>query len=102
MPIQTTPKLQTIEELRKRYEELNEKKITAAANHETARKQLTELKATAKEQWGTDDLEELRKKLKDMEAENERKRREYQGQLDKIEADLKEVDEKFARVQTRN
>jgi spore coat polysaccharide biosynthesis predicted glycosyltransferase SpsG len=100
MPEQVT-KTQTIEELRKRYEELNEKKITAAANHETAKKQLDQLKAAAKTQWGTDDLEELRKKLAEMEAENDRKRREYQTQLDKIETDLKEVDQKFDQAQSK-
>jgi uncharacterized protein Yka (UPF0111/DUF47 family) len=93
---------QTIEELRKRYDELNENKITAAANHKTAKKQLDQLKATAKAQWGTDDLDALRKKLSEMEADNDRKRREYQTQLDKIENDLKEVDQKFAQAQAKN
>jgi phage shock protein A len=100
MPVQAT-KSQTIEDLRKRYDELNEKKITAAANHENAQKQLDQLKAAAKTQWGTDDLEELRKKLTELEAENERKRSDYQAQLDKIEADLKDVDQKFAQAQEK-
>jgi len=98
MPQQAT-KPQTIEDLRKRYDDLNEKKITAAANHDNARKQLDQLKAAAKTEWGTDDLEELRRKLAELEAENERKRSEYQTQLDKIEADLKDVDQKFAEAQ---
>ena len=100
MPVQaTTP--QTIEELRKRYEELNTKKITAEANHKNAQKQVDDLKAAAKTQWDTDDLEELRIKLKEMEAENERKRSEYQVQLDKIETDLKDVDQKFVLAQEK-
>ena len=36
-----------------------------------------------------------------MEEENERKRREYQGQLDAIEADLKGVEEKFGQSQEK-
>jgi phage shock protein A len=100
MPVQAT-KAQSIEELRKRYDDLNTKKITAEANHKNAQKQLDELKAAAKAQWNTDSLDELRKKLKEMEEENERKRSEYQGQLDKIEADLKDVDQKFNQAQEK-
>jgi len=100
MPVQAT-KAQSIEELRKRYDDLNTKKITAEANHKNAQKQLDELKAAAKAQWNTDSLDELRKKLKEMEDENERKRSEYQGQLDKIEADLKDVDQKFIQAQEK-
>jgi phage shock protein A len=100
MPVQAT-KAQSIEELRKRYDDLNTKKITAEANHKNAQKQLDELKAAAKAQWNTDNLDELRKKLKEMEEENERKRSEYQGQLDKIEADLKDVDQKFNQAQEK-
>jgi phage shock protein A len=100
MPVQAT-KAQSIEELRKRYDDLNTKKITAEANHKNAQKQLDELKAAAKAQWNTDNLDELRKKLKKMEEENERKRSEYQGQLDKIEADLKDVDQKFIQAQEK-
>ncbi len=100
MPVQAT-KAQSIEELRKRYDDLNTKKITAEANHKNAQKQLDDLKAAAKAQWNTDNLDELRKKLKEMEEENERKRSEYQGQLDKIEADLKDVDQKFIQAQEK-
>ena len=100
MPVQAT-KAQSIEELRKRYDDLNTKKITAEANHKNAQKQLDELKAAAKAQWNTDNLDELRKKLKEMEEENERKRSEYQGQLDKIEGDLKDVDQKFNQAQEK-
>jgi phage shock protein A len=100
MPEQTV-RAQSIEELRKRYEELNRRKITAEANHQSAQKQLDDLKAGAKAQWATDDLEELRKKLKEMENENERKRSEYQNQLDKIETDLEEVNQKFSKAQEK-
>jgi DNA repair exonuclease SbcCD ATPase subunit len=85
----------TIEQLRKRYEELNKQQIEAGANYKTANELLESLKAAAKAEHGTDDLEALRAKLKEMEAENERKRSEYQAHLDKIEADLKEVETKF-------
>jgi chaperonin cofactor prefoldin len=92
---------QSIEELRKRFDDLNTKRITAEANHKNAQKQLDELKAAAKAQWGTDNLDELRTRLKELEDENERKRSEYQVQLDKIEADLKQVDGDFAQAQEK-
>ncbi|HEY8746692.1 MAG TPA: hypothetical protein VIM11_01875 [Tepidisphaeraceae bacterium] len=100
MPARET-KPQSIEDLRKRYEELNTTKITAEANHKNAQKQLDDLKAAAKAQWATDDLDELRTKLKEMEDQNERKRSDYQGQLDKIEADLKQVDQEFNESQEK-
>ncbi|HEX4123916.1 MAG TPA: hypothetical protein VHY37_04255 [Tepidisphaeraceae bacterium] len=98
MPTQI-PKPQSIEELRRRYDDLKDAKTRAETNFENAQKELDREKVFAKSQWGTDDLEELRNKLKEMEEENERKRREYQGQLDAIEADLKSVEEKFTQSQ---
>lgn len=87
---------QSIEELQRRYNELNERKITANANLKTARTQLDKLKQQAIEQYGTDDVDELRKKLQEMKDENERKRREYQESLDKIESELERVDQEYA------
>jgi DNA anti-recombination protein RmuC len=86
---------QSIEQLRKRYGELNEQRVTASADYKNAREQLDGLKAAALKEYGTDELDQLRAKLAEMEAENERKRSEYQAHLDKIDADLKEVDQKF-------
>ncbi|HZL34529.1 MAG TPA: hypothetical protein VFC78_04405 [Tepidisphaeraceae bacterium] len=94
MPEPRNP-VQAIEQLQKRYETLKEKKITAEANYKNATNQLDDLKANAQRSYGTDDLAALREKLKQMEADNERKRGEYQAHLDKIESDLKEVDQKF-------
>ncbi|NBF41868.1 MAG: hypothetical protein GVY14_15775 [Spirochaetes bacterium] len=86
---------QTIEELQARYQKLQQEKIRAEANRENAEKQLSELKEEARETYGTDDIEELRKKLKEMRAENEKKRADYQAHLEKIESDLSEVEAKF-------
>jgi hypothetical protein len=89
---------QTIEDLKKRYSVLHEKKITAQADLNNAKKDLANLKKSAREQFGTDDLDELRAKLKQMKEDNERKRSEYQAHLEKIEAELTEVDRKFAEA----
>ena len=83
---------QSMEELRQRYTRLHEQKITAAADLKNAEETLSTLKEQARANWGTDDIEQLQKKLEEMTAENERKRAEYQRHLEKIEADLAAVD----------
>ena len=89
---------QSIEELKRRYESLHRKKIQAEANLDNAKKQLEELKAQARKEYGTDDIEALKKKLAQMQAENERRRAEYQQQLDRVESDLKAVEEKYKQA----
>ena len=101
MPDAKTPtEEQPIEVLQQRYEKLNTKKIQAETQHTTAEKRLNELKASAREKYGTDDLAALQKKLDDLIAENARKRSEYQTELDRIEADLADVEKKFADATT--
>jgi hypothetical protein len=85
---------QTIEELSKRYQDLNTRKIQAEKNLKTAQKQLEELRKRAKKDHGTDDLDELKKKLNTLKAGNEAKRAAYQQSLDKIETDLAAVEAK--------
>jgi chromosome segregation ATPase len=87
----------TIEQLRKRYEELNRQQIEAGANYKNASDQLEALKSAALRDYQTDELETLKAKLKEMEAENQRKLSEYQAHLDQIETDLKEVEKKFSQ-----
>jgi predicted nucleic acid-binding Zn-ribbon protein len=85
---------QGIEELTKRYQDLNTRKIQAQTNLENAKKQLAELKKKAKKEYGTDELDELQKQLEDIRAENEEKRSKYQASLDLIEEKLEEVEKK--------
>lgn len=91
---------QSLGELQNRYTELNRRKIQAETKLENARNQLSELQQEAKSQYGTDDIGELEAKLAEMQAENERKRREYQASLDRIEADLAQVDAAFNTAAT--
>lgn len=91
-----TTEKQTIEQLQKRYADLNTRKITAEANLINAQKRLSELQKQARETYGTDDISELQSKLEQMTEENESKRRQYQHDLDQIEADLGEVEKKYA------
>ena len=90
---------QNIEELRRRYDDLNQKRIRTDANLQNARKRLEELQEQARKDFGTDDLDELRAKLTEMKSENERKRSEYQESLDRIECELAEVEQQYAEVQ---
>jgi len=90
---------QSIEQLNKRYRELNDKKVEADTKLKMTRDQLDELKRKARQEYGTDDLDELRTKLEEMKAENERKRAAYQANLDRIETELEQVEQKFAAAE---
>ncbi len=90
------PGEQTIEKLTERYQELNKRKIQAETTLKNAQKQLEELRKAAREEYGTDDLAELKKKLEEMKRENEARRSRYQQDLDKIEADLARLDAQTA------
>ena len=98
---QTTDK-QTIEQLTERYNSLNTKKIQAEAHLKSAETQLSELKKEAHKEYGTDDLDKLKEMLQAMETENEKKRADYQTSLDKIEGDLKKVEETYAVAADEN
>ncbi len=87
----------SIETLKARFEDLKSKKITAEANLKNANATLEELRREARTQFGTDDLDELRQKLSEMEAENERLRAEYEMHLDQIEQGLAEVESQYRR-----
>ena len=84
---------QDIEKLRKRFEILKDKRLTAQADLRNVEKQLSEIQAEAREKYKTDDLGELREKLEAMRAENERKRAEYQTHLDGIDEKLKAIEQ---------
>jgi chromosome segregation ATPase len=86
---------QDIEKLRERHKSLEHQKITAEANLMTSEKTLNDLKRQARESYGTDDLDELGKKLDDMKQENETKRADYQQHLDEIEQKLKDINSQY-------
>ena len=90
---------QSIDELRKRYQGLDKRKIEAETELKGAIKRLDELKKEARDTFGTDDILELQKKLKQMEAENESKRAAYQAELERIETDLASVESRFAAAE---
>ena len=95
MAINTTSPQQSIEELSKRYEGLNAKRIQAQTNLKHAQNQLDALKTKATQEYGTDDLEELKRILAEMKRKNENDRASYQASLDQIEAELAQIEEKY-------
>ncbi len=86
-----------IEALKREHARLDREKTTAEANLRNANEQLDLLKAEAREKYGTEDLEALKVKLKQMQDENERKRADYQKHLESINAELAAVEEKFKK-----
>lgn len=82
----------SIEKLKAEYTKLNERKIQAETQLEGAKEQLAKLQKEAESEFGTSDLDELTKKLSEMEAENEKQRSEYQSLLDKISSDLATIE----------
>ena len=90
---------QTIDQLKKRFEELSLKKVKYETQRDTAANELADLKKQALELYGSDDVKQLEKMLSEMKAENEKKRSEYQASLDKIDENLRSVQESFEAAQ---
>jgi septation ring formation regulator EzrA len=90
------PAEQSIEQLTERYQTLNTRRIEAGRDLEHATDRLESLRKEARERFSTDDIGQLREKLRQMTEANELARRKYQAELDKIESDLAEVEEQFA------
>ncbi len=89
---------QSIETLHQRYQALHTRKIQSETNLENARKELERLQREAREKYGTDDVDELRRKLEQMKADNEEKRRNYQADLDRIESQLSDIESKHEAI----
>lgn len=83
---------QSIEALQARHRDLERRKIQAESDLSNLERQLDEARGEARAQFGTDDLEELRRLLERMREENLARRREYEGHLDGIDARLREIE----------
>jgi autotransporter translocation and assembly factor TamB len=95
--VTTTPL--SIEQLQSKYEELHRKKIEAETRHKVTLAELEKLRTQARTTWGTDDVEELKMKLVQMQRENESRRAKYQSDLESIETKLEEIDQKFSKLE---
>lgn len=90
---------QSIAELQKRYESFMAEKVKYETQRDSAADELAKLKKQAMDQYGSDDIGKLEQMLADMKAENEKRTREYQASLDKIDQNLKDVRDSFAESQ---
>jgi chromosome segregation ATPase len=80
--------------LRKRFDELRDRRTTAQANLKNVESSLEKLKAQAREKYNTDDPAELQRLLEQMREENEKKRADYQEHLDDIQTKLDDLENK--------
>jgi chromosome segregation ATPase len=96
------PTASSIEELTHEYKRLNERKIQAQTQLEEANKQLEALQREADEEFGTSDVGQLKAKLEQMEAENEKRRKEYQELLEGIASDLEKVEQEATEQETES
>ena len=87
------PEIQTIEKLRARFQALHTEKVRAEQDYKNAQETLEKLQEQAREQFETDDLEQLQAMLAKIEEENLEKRKGYQASLDQIDANLKKVED---------
>jgi uncharacterized protein (DUF342 family) len=84
-----------MDQLRARYEELSKRKTICETNLKNANDTLEDLKAQARQQYGTDDLDALERRLAEMKQENQRLQEEYRASLEAIEAGLEAVDQAY-------
>ncbi|MBT3394523.1 MAG: hypothetical protein HN411_05375 [Waddliaceae bacterium] len=85
-------KTQDIKTLTKRYEKFREAKIRAEEQGKAATHRSEELKTYADEKYGTHDIEELKKILKERSDANEKHKNDYQKHLDDIEKKLQDIE----------
>ena len=88
----------SIEQLTQRYKQLDEARVRAAANLETALDQLKQMEAEAQQQFGTSDIDALNQQLRQLESENQKKLVEYEQHLNQVQADLDDVERSAEQV----
>jgi chromosome segregation ATPase len=79
-------------ELRKQHQSLHERKIATEQDRKNLEQRLQELRAQAEREFGTSDIDQLRRLLEERRQENERMVREYQQHIDDIQQRLLEID----------
>ena len=80
-------------QLKQEYEALNTKKVQTEVNLKHLEESLAELKAQAREAFGTDDPDELEKLLEKKRQENARLVAEYREHIQGIQESLEKAEE---------
>lgn len=88
---------QALAQLTKQYEDLKSDKIRTEQNLENLTSQLSELEARAREEYGTDDPEELGQLLKQRRAANDKAVDEYRRHLESVREGLRAAEQGLER-----
>ncbi len=81
-----------LEVLKKDYRELDTRKIQTETNIKNLEEEFQRLREQAQKNYGTSDLEELKRLLEERRQENERLVAEYEGHIQGIKDRLAEID----------
>jgi hypothetical protein len=80
-------------ELKDQHRVLHERKIATERDRLNLEERLRELRAQAEREYGTSDIEQLRRLLEERRDENDRMVEEYQRHVEDIQGRLKAIDE---------
>ncbi len=81
-----------LQALREEYGKLHEKKIATERDRQNFEDRLRELREQAMREYGTSEVEELRRLLEERRAENDRMVEDYQGHIRGIQERLAEIE----------
>ncbi len=84
-----------LKDLQSRHQEFNNRKIQIQTQRDETNKTLAKLRKQAEKEFGSSDIEVLKKKLAKMTTDNEKKVADYDKQLNAIQKKLDAVTEKF-------
>ena len=84
-----------LKDLQIRHQEFNNRKIQIETQRDETNKTLAKLRKQAEKEFGSSDVEVLKKKLAKMTTDNEKKVTDYDKQLNAIQKKLDAVTEKF-------
>lgn len=91
-PVSDAENLKKLEELRPLHESLKASAIRVGADIERLSRQLEDAKKEARSEYGTDNIDELRKKISSIMSKNTEDVNEFERQLKDIEMKLQELD----------
>ncbi len=86
---------EALKELQNRFQKFHNRKIQIQTQRDETNKSLEKLRIQAEEEFGSSDIEVLKKKLEEMTADNKKKVADYDKQLTDIETKLNAVTAKI-------
>lgn len=81
-----------LQELKTEYNTLNEQRIATDRDKKNLETQLKDLKDKAQREYGTSDVEELRRLLEERRRENERMVNDYETHINNIKFELEKIE----------